>query len=538
MVKKLAITIAGAVSLGSFEAGVMYEVIHAIREHNKRASSDDQIVIDVLTGASAGGMTAAVTANKLMFEQAALEGPYENVLYKAWVTDIDISNLLGVYDGDSDTKSVFSSGYIEKLSQLYITSRYGAAPPPAADKHPAAGDKIWLGLAMSNLNGVDYGLTTSTGEFVCTCFQDSLVRLVENTKVVDSLDFWETVRKAAVSCGAFPFAFRPVDVERQPSEYQSPNLESQIKAGQSFCYTDGGTFQNQPLGMTKNLVDMLDPTHRDTADRYYLFVSPHDKKSVAASDLNAGNADFIPFAKHIFSAVYDQSQFQDWITAEDVNKQIALLDARASQLGKLLAGHPQDTALVRAASQVLLSALFPGVNSQSPESNAINDAKGRLKAAYADECATLSEEERDVLIDCVLVLETAAGLGEKDEMKILGIIANESELAGAALSAFSGFFDIRYRRHDYDLGRIKARKFLSANCPLGLFDYEQDRIEIDENLNGLKVDQMDGHVRETVYDGLKDRIMKILAVAGLNWAEREGLFSFVIERRLKKVLGL
>jgi hypothetical protein len=34
MSKKLAIAISGAVSLGSYEAGVLYEVVDAISQHN------------------------------------------------------------------------------------------------------------------------------------------------------------------------------------------------------------------------------------------------------------------------------------------------------------------------------------------------------------------------------------------------------------------------------------------------------------------------------------------------------------------------
>ncbi len=37
MPKRLAITIAGAVSLGSYEAGVLYEVLKALSDHNTEA---------------------------------------------------------------------------------------------------------------------------------------------------------------------------------------------------------------------------------------------------------------------------------------------------------------------------------------------------------------------------------------------------------------------------------------------------------------------------------------------------------------------
>src|ERR1700728_4644205 len=92
MPKKLAITIAGAVSLGSYEAGVMYEVLNALSQHNTWAAAnnlpDARIEIDVLTGASAGGMTAAMTALSLLFDGAAFAQPYDNPLYNAWVKEI------------------------------------------------------------------------------------------------------------------------------------------------------------------------------------------------------------------------------------------------------------------------------------------------------------------------------------------------------------------------------------------------------------------------------------------------------------------
>src|ERR1700734_3616713 len=98
MTRKVAVTIAGAVSLGSYEAGVMYEVLDALAQHNTWADQtnrgDQRIEIDVLAGASAGGMTAAMAAYSLLFNGADLTQPYNNSLYNAWVKDIDITGLL------------------------------------------------------------------------------------------------------------------------------------------------------------------------------------------------------------------------------------------------------------------------------------------------------------------------------------------------------------------------------------------------------------------------------------------------------------
>jgi hypothetical protein len=56
MVIRFAITVAGAVSLGSYEAGVLYEILDALAQHNAGIPDDQKNLVDVLTGASAGEM--------------------------------------------------------------------------------------------------------------------------------------------------------------------------------------------------------------------------------------------------------------------------------------------------------------------------------------------------------------------------------------------------------------------------------------------------------------------------------------------------
>ena len=130
MPKRLAITISGAVSLGSYEAGVLYEVIEAIGQHNGHADTvanpDQRIEIDVLTGASAGGMTATIAAQKLLYDGAALEGPDQNAFYRPWVLDVSLDALLQLDVGENTTHSIFSSNLIEDIARKYLTSRYAA----------------------------------------------------------------------------------------------------------------------------------------------------------------------------------------------------------------------------------------------------------------------------------------------------------------------------------------------------------------------------------------------------------------------------
>jgi hypothetical protein len=86
----------------------------------------------------------------------------------------------------------------------------------------------------------------------------------------------------------------------------------------TFTYSDGGILQNQPLGMAKNLVEMID-LHMDQDRRFYLFVSPHAKDPEANDSFHAANADYLHLLERLIDVITGQSGFQDWVTARDMN---------------------------------------------------------------------------------------------------------------------------------------------------------------------------------------------------------------------------
>jgi hypothetical protein len=118
--------------------------------------------------------------------------------------------------------------------------------------------------------------------------------------------------------------------------------------------------------------------------------------------------------------------------------------------------------------------------------------------------------------DAVLAFETAAGLGARDVMTIYGITATQNELAGAGLQSFLGFFDQRFRDHDYDVGRTHAREILtnlalaSPNA-LGPFRYTGSEIRpIDSRLDGLKLSQVPLADLQTFKTGMRNRLNQML----------------------------
>jgi predicted acylesterase/phospholipase RssA len=527
MPKKLAITISGAVSLGSYEAGVLYEVIRAIGLHNSNQNpatpEADKIYIDVLTGASAGGMTATIAAQKLMYEAGALDGATTNAFYLPWVAEIGIERLLQTTGTPDDNMSIFSSAAVVEISEKFLTARYSSQMTPAVNRHPAAdATNLKLGLAMTNLNGLDYATTLRpAGSLIYTKFADQLVKEFDVTRPAldDNETVWEALRNVAVSCGAFPLAFKVVEVTRHAEEYQADPPITPMGDPQNFAYTDGGVFQNEPVSLAKLLVDKIDK-HQEQANRFYLFVAPDLRKSAANSTFNDQNATLLNTAKQLAGVVFNQGRFPDLLNAEELNQEVGLLNTRALQLRDLL--NAKDAATVKlansmqATADVLLPALFTG-----EPAKALPDAQARLKQQFAAEYDTMEPSTRDTWIDSILTLERAADLGDTDEMTIYSIIAADTELASTGLVAFAGFFDRACREHDYLVGRQKAQTFLKTAGVFGIAGglnctFEDVPVP-DPALNGLILADMDEGVREDVRNRLIDRTNELMKEAGIDW---------------------
>jgi hypothetical protein len=557
MAKRLAVTVAGAVSLGSYEAGVLYEVLDAIHQHNSNPATlpGEQIQIDVLTGASAGGMTAIILAQKLLYNADEFAGPYDNPVYNCWVKGISLQSLQQTQPDEPALHSLFSSDLIEQISKNMLLARYQTAPPQPAIRHSAAADTIRVGVALTNLNGVDYGYPVRPdGKFIYIRYGDQRTRVASAD--TDNADFWEPLRQAAVACGAFPFAFRSQDVQRsaklEPRDYPDSNLEPWASDPQTFTYSDGGILQNQPLGMAKNLVDEIDG-HDDQDSRYYLFVSPNAKDATANDNFHEANADYLHLLQRLVSVVIGQAEFQDWITAENFNAKIQLLDERATSLkDAILAGNINIPALQTTADS-LLTLFFPGGSHTSPgaySAETLDDAKARIARQYSAELAALAADpaQPQAFSDSILAFETAAGLGARDHMEIYGVTAMDSQLAGAGLSAFLGFFDQSFRDHDYDVGRTHARDFLTnpalgepgAIGPLRLNPVQSEIRPIDHRLDGLKLANVPNNDLNDFESGLKNRVNQMLKELIGKWSilvdiPADGILTAVLNQVIAKL---
>lgn len=549
MSRKLAVTLSGAASLGSYEAGVLYEVLYALKQHNQQAGlpENQKIYIDVLTGASAGSLSVSLAAHKLLYEANSLDDPYNNPLYQAWVKDVDIDHLLTFNNDESPNYSILSSDFINNLTHRYLLTRYQGTVSLVTNTHPAVrpDHTLRLGLALSNLCGIDYtARTLGSGVFTYTRFQDRFAQTLGLAQ--DSLTVWESIQKAAVSSAAFPFAFRVQNLERSLDCYNSsPSFDPTCFGGhttRSFTYTDGGLFQNEPLGLAKNLVDSVDQ-HLDSDQRAYLYIAPDPKTSSADPAFNATSGSFNNVAMRILSAIFNQACFEDWIEVERVNQRIAMFNRRAMRLHQLFANRILTPELWH---PVLLSALMDVLGLEQEGTLAAD--RHRLHQQFFEEYEQLAiasgVTSAQAWIDNILLIERAAQLHDKDEMYIYAITATDRELAGSPLMAFLGFFDQEYRDHDYDVGRLKAQAFLqnpgtAQQGPLSAIHYTPLPVRpLKPGLTGTSIQQAPLDKRRKLRNRLRSRAAILLKEEGLSVLVRQFLLFAFINPKIDELLAL
>jgi hypothetical protein len=348
-------------------------------------------------------------------------------------------------------------------------------------------------------------------DFRYTDFSDQMLRSFSSTD--RSIKPWQEIENASVACGAFPFAFRTKDLERVRGDFECPTLEPWPGGDKhTFTYTDGGVLQNQPLGMAKNLVDMNDG-HLNNERRFYLFVSPSPMTGEENWNLHEGNTSLLSIGKRLIEIYMGQAGFHDWIQAQSINQAIDLLDVRAQQLARVLASHQVDATTLAASSRQILSLLYSTDGGDAAQES---DMK-RLASQYEAETASLGAPEAEAFVLGVLTLEKAADLGDRDRMRIYGVVTQDHQLAGAGLVAFVGFFDQAFRDHDYDFGRTVAQQLLAnpkfkEPGQLGPIRYTPAPIRaINPALTGLKLNQIPRSDVNVLKDGLTKRVNELIA---------------------------
>ena len=431
---RIAINMAGAISAGAYTAGVLDFLVEALDAWYQAKTRNEfvpahSVSIDVFSGASAGGMCAAISAILLQdeFDHIAdtSKAGTSNRLYESWVNMIDIRRLLETKDlrNPGPVVSLLDSTIIDTIAD-YALVRGKPLPTPRAYVSP----DLTLFLSLTNLRGVVYSLTgVAPGSVEETTFfygdrirfqtvrDDSTMPLAGGAYGIDlstSKSEWAVLRTAAKATGAFPVFLAPRSLSRRQSDYTPPLWESRASAAKdepppvspSFpvdlpdpfvtLNVDGGVTNNDPFNYAHDYLASIDPPAPDKqletdpcrADRAVLSIAPFPTMESYAVDYDAlANSSVLLALPRLFSALVSQSRFF------------------GESLSHLMRG-----------------------------------------TTFSHFVVAPSDDE---------LVESHKKTSSKDKQM-------PEALQCAALGAFGGFFERGFRAHDYALGRRNCQKFL------------------------------------------------------------------------------
>jgi hypothetical protein len=278
---EIGLVMAGAVSAGAYTAGVMDYLLEVLeiwqkeKEKGNMAVPQHDILIKVMTGASAGGMTTAITVAELLRDKTPACKSY---MYQAWVKEIDITKLLGTKDlaASDGIKSLFDATAIDAIANEVIHAEH----PPKWKAIPYIDPELKLYLTLSNLRGLPYEfkLKGQTGfPYGMTDHSDyQYIEISEKTTQAD----WTKLRNAAIATGAFPIGLSSRLIKRDTNEYKTRiakdgrdisgllKIENNENEPYHFVAVDGGTLNNEPLELARSVWEKFSKEEKEKMDSF------------------------------------------------------------------------------------------------------------------------------------------------------------------------------------------------------------------------------------------------------------------------------
>jgi hypothetical protein len=450
---EIGLVLAGAVSAGAYTAGVMDFLLEALEAWNKAKEAGERVPmhnvkIKVITGASAGGMTAAMAAVEIR-KRATGQGTKGKAssFYKAWVDMIDIKSLLNCDDLEEDKMgskkkapilSLLNSSIIDKIANEIIKIEEGVWKPL-----PYVEDELKLYLSLSNLRGIPYkfNLAGETGfPYEMTSHADyQYVEISKDTKEKE----WEKLKNAAIATGAFPMGLSARIIERSRKEYERRLKEDGLPTSKlmelgdeenfDFVAVDGGLLNNEPLELAKSAL------------------YAHEKNVIDQEKQNEKLLKLL--SEQRLLPLDEQASLQD-----DINKL------------KKMKGEIISNAIVMVDP-------FPNINKETrnpdEEDRGLFNILGPVIGAMRSQCMFKPQElllgTSDDIYDRFLV---APIRHRKDDANVI----EKNPLASGFFEGFGGFLSYDFRKHDYHLGRRNCQQFLKYFFSLPAEDIVNNKI--------------------------------------------------------------
>jgi len=304
---RLGLVLYGGVSLAIYMNGVANEFFNAMRGRGIyrliKVLTDSHVVVDIISGASAGGVNGIFLAYALCNESEF------QAFAKLWREQGDVSLLLrDPRKEPDDCHSLFDS---KGKYQSYLQGAFDTASPQKS-RIPDETRKAEL---VSNFKEMDVFIAGSDVEGrVFTTFDDLGATIdVKDHRVIFQLkhrkgrkepfnpDFesqdqpragkeitYESLAKLARLTSCFPAAFEPVQVEWTDKKPDLPSADGRLQqwgtlqrdaffqAGKYKYFVDGGVLNNKPF--TSTLDEILYRMADSDVERFLMYVEPDPER--------------------------------------------------------------------------------------------------------------------------------------------------------------------------------------------------------------------------------------------------------------------
>lgn len=426
---------AGAVSAGAYTAGVIDYLLETLERWEQAKASGDpsiprhRVKLCLLSGASAGGMTAIISSralqDKIIFlDPDKREDSYESqkLLFDAWVNLTEdpskdmVHQLLDISDlTEGMPKSLLNGNFIKTLAENVL------ATPLAKPLSPAyVADDLDILVTLSNLDGIDVeqqfssagtsqsrsvakGITTRKhldfAHFSLSANgyqQDGRIPIDYRQKLEEPSEL-TILKNAAMATGAFPIGLPARELKRQKKYLDDNHIIAQFLGGkpsstnETSTIVDGGMLYNEPYEISKAILD-----HRVKKENNLAEVPAPGHETFCSTVLLID-----PFPAQVEP------------------------DPRVSVIKTDVVG-----IAMKLLSVLRSSSLFPGeFLSKVMQGLDRNDYSAFMIAP------SRNDNDRD--------------------------IRGDKAIASGSLAGFGGFFSKEFRRHDYYLGRRNCQRFLS-----------------------------------------------------------------------------
>jgi len=189
------------------------------------------VQIKVITGASAGAITAAVLGSSLRDQDYPLNKS-PTALYKTWVSEVDIRRLLGNSDLDNKApvRSLLNSNALDEIADEVLAQNWTRTDWPGY-----LADPLQFFFTVTNLRGVPYSIEFASdggdGGYGMTLHADYMHFVLSPSEkgdicpptalqlgMDDNRDrlegYWTLFKRSALASGAFPVGLAAQPLER------------------------------------------------------------------------------------------------------------------------------------------------------------------------------------------------------------------------------------------------------------------------------------------------------------------------------------